>query len=184
LPLQGRRGPEAGRAPRLAEADPVGRSRQARTKILDTLVEILGDAASDAGSTPAASTKPNPDLNTIYAHQSARLPPKVHQLGGRFGGQRGLVPALGAPNPPGRSELDLTRRAVFVVLIALGAFMLTRAFYAFRVARRPRKRLDLVRLRRLMLRIEPALPMLKIEPVLPMLKIDPALNRLPKLKTL
>jgi len=45
-----------GHSPRLAEADPVGRSRQARTKISDTLVEILGDTASDAGSTPAAST--------------------------------------------------------------------------------------------------------------------------------
>src|SRR5260370_2488235 len=56
-PPQGRRGPGAGHAPRLAEADPVGRSRQARTKILDTLVEIPGDTASDAGSTPAASTK-------------------------------------------------------------------------------------------------------------------------------
>jgi len=30
-----------------------------RTKILDTLVEIPGDTASDAGSTPAASTKRN-----------------------------------------------------------------------------------------------------------------------------
>jgi len=28
-----------------------------RTKILDTLVEIPGDTASDAGSIPAASTK-------------------------------------------------------------------------------------------------------------------------------
>ena len=48
-----------GHSPRLAEADPVGRSRQARTKILNTLVEIPEEAASDAGSTPAASTKPN-----------------------------------------------------------------------------------------------------------------------------
>src|SRR5712692_4049052 len=56
LPPRGRRGPEAGHPPRLAEADPVGRSRQARTKIPDMLVEILSEAASDAGSTPAAST--------------------------------------------------------------------------------------------------------------------------------
>ena len=56
LPPRGRCGPEAGHPPQLAEADPVGRSRQARTKILDTLVEIPGDTASDAGSTPAAST--------------------------------------------------------------------------------------------------------------------------------
>ena len=56
LPPRGRRGPGAGHPPRLADADPVRRSRQARTKILDTLVEILEDTASDAGSTPAAST--------------------------------------------------------------------------------------------------------------------------------
>ena len=43
----------------MADADPVWRSRQARTKILNTLVEILRDTASDAGSTPAASTKLN-----------------------------------------------------------------------------------------------------------------------------
>jgi hypothetical protein len=41
LPHRGRLGLDAGHLPRLAKADPVGRSRQARTKILDTLVEIL-----------------------------------------------------------------------------------------------------------------------------------------------
>ncbi len=64
LPPQGRCGPEAGHPPQLAKADPVGRSRQARTKILDTLVEIPGDTASDAGSIPAASTFALPVSNT------------------------------------------------------------------------------------------------------------------------
>ena len=57
---RGRHGPGAGHLPGLAESDPVRRSRQARTKILDTLVDISRDAASDAGSTPAASTKLHP----------------------------------------------------------------------------------------------------------------------------
>jgi hypothetical protein len=61
-----------GPSPRLAEADPVGRSRQARTRIPDTLVEIPKEAASDAGSTPAASTKPNLVLNTNE--------PRFHEL--------------------------------------------------------------------------------------------------------
>jgi len=54
-----------GQAPWLAKPNPVRRSRLARAKILDTLVEILGDAASDAGSTPAASTKPNPAIDEV-----------------------------------------------------------------------------------------------------------------------
>jgi hypothetical protein len=68
LPPQGRCGPEAGHPPQLAEADPVRRSRQARTKILDTLVEISGDTASDASSTLAASTKPNPVEGLSHPH--------------------------------------------------------------------------------------------------------------------
>ena len=76
-----------GHPPRLAEADPVGRSRQARTKISDTLVEILGDTASDAGSTPAASTKPNLVLNTDQAHRGARKGTIRHELAGHFVGQ-------------------------------------------------------------------------------------------------
>src|SRR5205085_7787591 len=48
--------PREGLAPRLARGDPAGRSPQGEIKIPDTLVEVLKDAASDAGSTPAAST--------------------------------------------------------------------------------------------------------------------------------
>src|SRR6185437_5561297 len=66
---QGSHGPEVGQSPWLAEADPVERSRQARTKISDTLVEIAGDAASDAGSTPAASTKPNALVATVLERE-------------------------------------------------------------------------------------------------------------------
>ena len=37
-------------------------------KFLDTLVEVSGDAASDAGSTPAASTKPYQPLQAaVYS---------------------------------------------------------------------------------------------------------------------
>ena len=73
-----------GQSPGLAEADPVRRSRQARTKILDTLVEIPGDAASDAGSTPAASTK------TLNRNQ----PGKDLKLLGRQLGRLGTVARL------------------------------------------------------------------------------------------
>ena len=36
---------------------------------MDTLVEIPGDAASDAGSTPAASTK----LNLVFEYATRKL---------------------------------------------------------------------------------------------------------------
>ncbi len=71
-----------GQSPRLAEADRVGTSRQARTKILNTLVEILRDAASDAGSTPAASTNPSlpfrlPSLKTELIARIVGVPEAI-----------------------------------------------------------------------------------------------------------
>ena len=57
------------------KADPVRRSRRARTKFLDTLVDIPGDAASDAGSTPAASTKLNAVSDADSGTPISRLDP-------------------------------------------------------------------------------------------------------------
>src|SRR5204863_9004662 len=77
---RGRTDTAAGRSGSRREEPP------SETKFSDTLVEILGEAASDAGSTPAASTKPNLVLNTIGPHRTARLTPKPHQFGGQLWG--------------------------------------------------------------------------------------------------
>src|SRR5919201_483753 len=57
---------------------------EARSKIPDTLVETSGDAASDAGSTPAASTK------LVFARPSAIAWSNAAEPGYRVGG--GLMP--------------------------------------------------------------------------------------------
>jgi len=86
-----------GHSPRLADADPVGMSRQARTKISDTLVEILGDTASDAGSTPAASTKLNLDWSSpsirdrMDAYSASAWAPAFTAIAGSSAALTGLL---------------------------------------------------------------------------------------------
>ena len=55
-------------------------------KILDTLVEVSGDAASDAGSTPAASTRARSSPGGRAHQDPPPCPPRAPQGGGRFAG--------------------------------------------------------------------------------------------------